>query len=502
MGVLRGSLSALAVACGLALGGLGGAPAIAKGPESVAVLAEQLSPAVVNISTSRHVPGGGGVPFPEAPEGSPLQEFFDDHNPNEGLGEEQMQEARSLGSGFVISADGTIVTNNHVIDGAEDIQVYLTDGTHLPAKVVGSDDKTDLAVLKVEAGHPLSFVEFGDSDSAVVGDWVMAIGNPFGLGGSVTLGIVSARNRDIQSGPYDQFIQTDAAINQGNSGGPLFDMNGKVVGINTAIIARGGSSLGIGFAVPGNLAKPVIDQLAEFGETRRGWLGVGIQEVSEDIRDSLGLQSTAGALVIDVTKGGPSENVIKQGDIILEFDGKAIATMRDLPRTVAETPVGKAVPVKVLRNGEEQSFDITLGRLEVGEQLIANRGQGPAEDETPAPAPETPATPEEEPDPAPATLTDLVGFDVAPLDESKRSEFGIAPEAQGIVVTDVKGGSDADQKGFIPGLLVTEVNQREIATVDELNNLVDQAKEAGRPAILFKVQDPTGASRFIAIRLG
>ena len=345
MGGLRGSLSAFAVAIGLAFGTFGSVAVYAKGPESVAGLAEQLSPAVVNIGTSRRIAGGGGVPFPEVPEGSPLEEFFDEHNPNQGLGEEQMQEARSLGSGFIISADGTVVTNNHVIEGAEEIEVYLTDGTRLPAKIVGKDDKTDLAVLKVEAGHDLPFVEFGDSDSAVVGDWVMAIGNPFGLGGSVTLGIVSARNRDIQSGPYDQFIQTDAAINQGNSGGPLFDMNGKVVGINTAIIARGGNSLGIGFAVPVNLARPVIDQLAEFGETRRGWLGVGIQEVSEDIRDSLGLTSTAGALVIDVTKGGPSEDVIQQGDIILEFDGKTIARMRDLPRVVAETSVGKAVPV-------------------------------------------------------------------------------------------------------------------------------------------------------------
>jgi len=491
--MLRGGLSALAVVFGLLLGGTS---TYAKGPESVAGLAEVLSPAVVNIGTSRRVPGGPGVPFPDVPDGSPLQDFFDENNPNNGLGEEQMQEARSLGSGFIIGADGTIVTNNHVIEGAEEIEVYLTDGTRLPATIIGADDKTDLAVLKVEAGHDLPFVEFGDSDTAVVGDWVMAIGNPFGLGGSVTLGIISARNRDIQSGPYDQFIQTDAAINQGNSGGPLFDMNGKVVGINTAIIARGGSSLGIGFAVPGNLAKPVLDQLAAFGETRRGWLGVGIQEVSEDIRDSLGLTSTSGALVIDVTKGGPSDRVIVTGDIILAFDSKPIARMRDLPRVVAETAVGKAVPVKVLRDGKEVELDITLGRLEVGEQLIASNGAAPA-DTVPAPV-ETP----DEPDPAPQGLGDLVGFDVAPLDEERRAEFGIAPEAEGIVVTGVKGGSDADQKGFIPGLIVTEVNQRQIATVDELNELVGQAREAGRPAVLFKVQDPTGASRFIAIRLG
>ncbi|WP_055045153.1 Do family serine endopeptidase [Devosia sp. A16] len=488
-------LRALAVV-GLLVLPVASLPAMAKGPESVAALAEQLSPAVVNIGTSRKVPGGGGVPFPDLPDGSPLEDLFDEHNPNNGLGEEQMQEARSLGSGFIISADGIVVTNNHVIEGAEQIEVYLTDGTRLPAKIIGKDDKTDLAVLRIDAGHELPFVEFGDSDKAVVGDWVMAIGNPFGLGGSVTLGIVSARNRDIQSGPYDQFIQTDAAINQGNSGGPLFDMDGKVVGINTAIIARGGSSLGIGFAVPVNLARPVIDQLAEFGETRRGWLGVGIQEVSEDIANSLGLKSTAGALVIDVTKGGPSDGQVVEGDIILAFDGKPIARMRDLPRVVAETEVGKAVPVRVLRDGEETTLSITLGRLELGEQLIA-KNSAPAAPE-PAPAPQETVA---EPDAPPPGLTDMVGFDVALLDDASRAEYGIAPEEDGIVVTAVKSGSDADQKGFIAGLLVTEVNQKEIGTVDELKELVGAAKEAGRPAVLFKVVDPTGTSRFIAVRL-
>ncbi len=490
-GVLRVCVAATILACTP----LTAVAVRAQGPESVAALAEQLSPAVVNIGTSRRVAGGGGMPFPEVPEGSPLEELFDEHNPNDGLGEERMQEARSLGSGFIISADGIVVTNNHVIDGAEEIEVFLTDGSRLPATIIGRDDKTDLALLKIEAGRDLSFVEFGDSDTAVVGDWVMAIGNPFGLGGSVTLGIVSARNRDIQAGPYDQFIQTDAAINQGNSGGPLFDMNGKVVGINTAIIARGGSSLGIGFAVPVNLAQPVIAQLAEFGETRRGWLGVGIQEVSADIAASLGLKSTAGAMVIDVTRGGPSEGQIREGDIIVEFDGKPIARMRDLPRVVAETAVGTAVPVKLMRDGIETELEITLGRLEVGEQIIAaNSGATP-----PGPAS---APVEEELDLPAEGLTDLVGFDVAALDEARRAEFGIAPEVDGIVVTEVDGGSDADRKGVIPGLLVTEVNQKLVATVDELSELVGEAKEAGRPAVLFKVTDPTGATRFIAVRLG
>jgi serine protease Do len=489
MGLRKGLAYALILAAGMFVA----LPAIAQGPESVAALASKLSPAVVNIGTSRHV-GGGGVPFPEAPDGSDLDHLFDELNPNQDQGEESMREARSLGSGFIISADGVVVTNNHVIEGAEEITIFLTDGRRLPAKLVGADEKTDLAVLKIDAGAELPFVEFGDSDTADVGDWVMAIGNPFGLGGSVTLGIVSARNRDIQSGPYDQFIQTDAAINQGNSGGPLFDMDGNVVGINTAIIARGGSSLGIGFAVPGNLAKPVIDQLAEFGETRRGWLGVGIQDVTDDIAASLNRPNTYGAMVIDVTKGGPSDGVIAEGDIILKFDGKTIERMRDLPRVVAETAVGKAVPVTILRNGEEQVLDITLGRLELGEQQIAEA----AEPEQPA-AP----TPEEveEPIGPPPGLPEIVGFGIAVIDDARRTEFGLDAAATGLVVTEVKSGSDAAEKGFVPGQTIVEVNQKSVTTVEEVSDLVSVAKEEGRPAVLFKIADQTGAERFVAVKL-
>jgi serine protease Do len=479
-----------AAALALALAVVPVLPAQAEGPASVANLAASLSPAVVNIGTSRRVGGGGGVPFPDVPEGSPLEELFDELNPNRGQGPERMREARSLGSGFIISAEGVIVTNNHVIDGADAIEVFLTDGRRLPARVIGKDDKTDLAVLKIDDGAALPFVEFGDSDTAVVGNWVMAIGNPFGLGGSVTLGIVSARNRDIQSGPYDQFIQTDASINQGNSGGPLFDMDGKVIGINTAIIARGGSSLGIGFAVPVNLARPVIEQLAEFGETRRGWLGVGIQEVTDDIASSLGRPNRHGALVIDVTRGGPSEGMIEEGDIILEFDSRPIERMRDLPRVVALTAVGKAVPVKVLRDGAEKVFDITLGRLEAGEKIVA------AELGTTSPMSGT-----DEPAPPPG-LSELVGFEVAPLDEASRRDYAIAAEVAGVLVTAVTDGSDAYEKGFLPGLVIVEVNQRKIATVDQLTQMVGDARQAGRPAVLFKVTDPAGSSRFIAVKLG
>ncbi len=463
----------------------------AKGPESVAPLVAKLSPAVVNIGTSRMI-GGGGMPFPEAPEGSPLNEMFDDLNPNQGQGPEAMQEARSLGSGFIISADGLVVTNNHVVEGADQILVFLNDGTRLEAKLVGADTKADLAVLKVESDHDLPFVAFGDSDQAQVGDWVMAIGNPFGLGGSVSLGIVSARNRDIQSGPYDDFIQTDAAINQGNSGGPLFDMDGKVVGINTAIIARGGSSLGIGFAVPVNLARPVVEQLAEFGETRRGWLGVGIQDVTAEMAASLGRPNNFGAMVVDITKTGPAEGVVLEGDIILDFNGKQIVKMRDLPRFVAETAVGQTVKVLVLREGKEVTLDITLGRLEEGEQIIAAAQQPDVKLPDPqgdAPAGVTPG------------LKELLGLDVGPIDKQARDAFAIGEAAEGLVILDVIEGSDAARQGLLSGLVISEVNQQRVTTVAELTEKVDAAKEAGRPAVLFKVTDPAGTSRFVAIKL-
>jgi serine protease Do len=462
------------------------AQAVPRGPQSVAALAAELSPAVVNIGSKHRV--AGGTPFPEFPEGSPLGDMFDHLNPNDGQGPGPMQEATSLGSGFIISADGVIVTNNHVIEGADEIQVFLSDGRRLPAKLIGHDEKTDLAVLKIAAAQPLPFVTFGDSDTAQVGDWVMAIGNPFGLGGSVTLGIVSARNRDIESGPYDDFIQTDASINQGNSGGPLFDMNGKVIGINTAIIARGGSSLGIGFAVPGNLAAPVVRQLAEFGETRRGWLGVGIQEVTDDIALTLDRPNTHGAMVVDVDPAGPSINVLQEGDVILQFDGKTVARMRDLPRIVAETEVGRAVPVQVLRKGAEQSVDITLGRLEQPGDMAMVPGT-----EEPAPA-------IEETVPS-AGLAELVGLGVAPLTEAGRQEFGIDAAVDGIIITQVADGSDAYDKGMIPGLMITEVNQRPVASVEEIEALVAEADKARRAAVLFKVTDPAGSSRFIAVRL-
>lgn len=474
----------------------------ALGPVSVAGLAKQLQGAVVNISSTR-VMGANGEPFPNAPPGSPLGDLFDQLNPNQGEGDQAMGEARSLGSGFIVDATGLVVTNNHVIEGATEILVYTTEGERFSAELVGADEKTDLAVLRIKANHKFPFVSFGDSDTAEVGDWVMAIGNPFGLGGSVTLGIVSARNRDIQTGPYDNFIQTDAAINQGNSGGPLFDMDGKVVGINSAIISRSGGSLGIGFAVPANLARPVVEQLVKYGETRRGWLGVSIQDVTEDIATSLELSNTEGAMVVGVTTGGPAQGTLKEGDIILDFDGRPIRHMRDLPRYVALTPVGKDVIVRIVRAGRPEELTIQLGRLEDGEKLMAKQdAERFAQPDPPAPDPLAPS----EPDPTDSaarevSLRAMVGLDAGPLTSQRRRDFGFSTGVQGVVVTDVAQGSDAENKGIFPGLLIQEVNQQKVGSVDELVQLVGTAREAGRPAVLLKVADASGQSRFVAVRL-
>src|SRR5215207_3801461 len=346
----------------------------AAGPESVANAAERLLPAVVNISTTQKVDSTiGQVPPPNLPENSPFKEFFDDFfEKQQREGEQPQRKVSSLGSGFVVDPTGIIVTNNHVIEGAEEIEVKFPDGLALKGELLGKDTKTDLAVLKVQPPRPLPFVAFGDSDKLRVGDWVMAIGNPFGLGGSLTLGIVSARNRDINAGPYDDFIQTDAAINRGNSGGPLFNMDGEVIGINTAIISPSGGSIGIGFSIPSELALGVVDQLRQYGETRRGWLGVRIQPVTDDIAESLGMATAKGALVAGVIKGGPVDNgTILAGDVIIKFDGRDVNEMRDLPRVVAESTVGKAVDVVIVRKGVEQTVKVTLGRLEDGEKLAS-----------------------------------------------------------------------------------------------------------------------------------
>ncbi|MGB9142544.1 MAG: Do family serine endopeptidase, partial [Aestuariivirga sp.] len=356
---------------------------------SVADLAEQLLPSVVEISVqSKAESDGQAMQLPELPENSPFKDFFDEFLKKQRKGQAPEQEDRtvnSMGSGFVVDPSGLIVTNNHVVEGAENIEVHFQDSTILKAELVGRDPKTDLAVIRVKPDKPLPVVAFGDSDVLRIGEWVVAIGNPFGLGGSVSLGIVSARNRDINAGPYDDFIQTDAAINKGNSGGPLFNLKGEVVGINTAIFSPSGGSVGIGFSVPANTAKGVVAQLIKYGETRRGWFGVKIQSVTDDIAESMAMGKARGALIADVTKTGPAEKAgIEPGDVVIEFNGKPVKEMKDLPRIVADTEIGTKVPVKIFRKGKELEITAEVGRLEDGEKVVAQQDSTPGT--TPAPA--------------------------------------------------------------------------------------------------------------------
>jgi serine protease Do len=467
---------------------------VAGGPASVADLAEGLLDAVVNISTSQSVKsdGTGAGPQPVIPEGSPFQEFFNDFFDGQGK-KDSNRKVNSLGSGFVIDASGYVVTNNHVIEGADDIEVIFPNGNKLKAKLVGTDTKTDLSVLKVEPKAPLKFVRFGDSKTMRIGDWVMAIGNPFGLGGSVTVGIISARGRNINAGPYDNFIQTDAAINKGNSGGPLFNMNGEVIGINTAIISPSGGSIGIGFAVPTELAQNIVQQLIDFGETRRGWLGVRIQPVTDDIAESLGLDTARGALISGVVKDGPVDNgVLKAGDVILTFDGKPVKEMRDLPLAVAESPVGKEVDVLVLRDGKEQTIKVTLGQLEDG-------ADAEAEDDKPALAEgKNSDTPDQV---KPEDPAELLGMTITMLDEARHKSFGIAESVEGVVITDVAAGSVAAEKGLKAGEVIVEVGQDFVATPGDVTSRIEELKGEGRRNAHMMVAGANGELRFVALPL-
>jgi serine protease Do len=464
-------------------------PAVALGPESVADVAAPLLEAVVNISSSQTIAGSRrGVPAPHVPDGSPFQDFFDEFfNQRNGDSGSQPRRVQSLGSGFVIDASGLIVTNNHVIEDADEITANFSDGKSLVAEVIGKDEKTDLALLKVTADHPLTALRFGNSDSLRVGDWVMAIGNPFGLGGTVTVGIVSARNRDINAGPYDNFIQTDASINRGNSGGPLFNMDGEVVGINTAIISPTGGSIGIGFAVPAETAVGVIDQLRQFGETRRGWLGVRIQEVTEEIADGLAMETPHGALVAGVTEDGPAaEAGIEPGDVIVLFDGKSVGTMNELPRLVAAEPIGKQVQVVLLRKGEEQTLSVTLGRLEEAEKILAATE---AED--------VPAV-----EPTPVVVSGPLGLSLSDLSADLRRQYGINDEVTGVVVTGVADGSAAAEKRLQPGDVIVEIAQERVSTPAEVEGKIAALKQDGRKSALLLLANKDNDLRFVAVNIG
>ena len=442
-------------------------------PDSFADQVDRLSPAVVNISTTTIVNEGPAMDMPQFPPGSPFEDFFKNFGDND-----RKRRASSLGSGFIIDDSGIVVTNFHVIENAEEITVTLADETAFTAKVLGQDQKTDIAVLKIDPGETeLTAVPFGDSDSLRVGDWVLAIGNPFGLGGTVTAGIVSARGRDIGNGPYDDFIQTDASINRGNSGGPLFNTDGEVIGINTAIFSQSGGSVGIGFAISSNLAKRVTSQLAEFGTTRRGWLGVFIQEITPDIADSLGLDTAAGALVSTVNENSPAQAAgLEPGDVIVSFDGRMIDKMRDLPRIVAETEIGKTVPVGVIRNGKSIEVQVTLGELEKAELvgIVNEQPEGEAES------------------------FDRLGFSVENLTAELAGELGLDADTRGVVVTEVAEGGPAFAKGLKPGDIIRRFGQRRVEDAADLAKSVSETREAGRAGVLLLVESE-GRERFIQI---
>jgi len=464
-------------------------------PPSFADLAESLLPAVVNISSTQKMhpqiemqPAPGMPPMqdiPQFPEGSPFEHFFEDFMNRRGPGAEIEPEA-SLGSGFIIDAEkGYIITNNHVIRDAEEVRVTFYDDVTLDAKIIGLDEKTDIAVLQVKTDKKLTAVKLGDSDKLRVGDWVVAIGNPFGLGGTVTAGIVSARARDINAGPYDDFIQTDASINRGNSGGPMFDLKGEVIGINTAIFSPSGGSVGIGFAIPSSLAKPTIDQLIQFGRTRRGWLGVRIQQVTEDIAESLGLPNENGALIASITPKGPSEAAgLKAGDVILELNGHKIDEMRELPRLVAETPISSDAKVTYWRDGKTHETSINVGELEKAEDdgLIET------------------AEAEEMPINKPGKTVEPPGFTISALNETLRSSYGIGSDVEGVIITGVTPRSEVAKKGLYDGDVIVEINQTPVKSVAEVETLIAEAKKDGRGSILILL-NREGDSRFIALKI-
>jgi len=471
-------------------------PAAARpAPDSFADLAARLLPSVVNISTTQTIKSDrgrehSGPEIPQFPPGSPFEEFFRDFFdrglPKSDRPEAQPRKGTSLGSGFIIDPGGYIVTNNHVISDADEITVILHDDTNLKAEVVGRDTKTDIALLKVKTDKPLPAAIWGDSDASRVGDWVLAIGNPFGLGGSVTAGILSARQRDINSGPYDDFLQTDASINRGNSGGPMFNMDGEVIGINTAIYSPSGGSIGIGFAIPSSLAREVVAELQNEPDhnVHRGWLGVRIQAVTDEIAESLGLDKARGALVASVSDSGPAQlGGIQAGDVVLSFDGREVSDMRRLPRLVAETPVGKTVPVTLWRKRKEDVVEVKVGRLEESDQqqasapeVVGKSGKGEG------------------------GVVRTLGLTLSGITADLKDKFSLSDDSKGVVVVDVAKDSPAAAKGVRAGDVIMEAAQEEVKSPGEVSSKIEEAKKSGRKSILLLVERQ-GDLRFIALRL-
>jgi serine protease Do len=467
---------------------------ILQGQISLADLAERVMPAVVNIAavTTSDTRGRSLPQLPQLGPDTPFGDLFEEFFNRRGQGQQgqgqgqgpQQRRSQSAGSGFVIDASGIVVTNNHVIGDANEITVIFNSGLRLKAEVIGKDTKVDLAVLRVKHDKPLPAVKFGDSDAMRIGDPVMAIGNPFGLGGSVSSGIVSARNRDINQGPYDTYIQTDAAINKGNSGGPLFNMAGEVIGINTAILSPTGGSVGIGFAVPSSLASNVVEQLREFGETRRGWLGVRIQSVDDATAEALGLGAARGALVAGIDDKGPAKPAgLEVGDVVVKFDGKEVKDSRDLPRIVAGTPVGKDVPITVIRKGQELVRTVKLGRLEDGEKV----------------QPATAARPNAEP--AKPAVTTALGLEFSPQTEELKKRYSIKDGIKGVVITKVEPNSNAADKRILVGELVVEVGQEPVNSPEDVTKRLDALKKEGKKSALLLVSNAQGEVRFVAVSM-
>jgi serine protease Do len=457
---------------------------VLAGSSGFADLAERLLPTVVNISTSQTLKRNTdkqGQQGQQAPQGTPFDDFFKNFTDRDN----RPRRVQSLGSGFIIDAQGYVVTNNHVIEGADEITVILEDGDEMKATLVGTDEKTDLALLKVNPATPLPVARMGDSEKARVGEWVMAIGDPFGLGGTVTTGIISARNRDINAGAYDDFIQTDAPINRGNSGGPLFNMYGEVIGVNSAIYSPTGGSVGIGFAIPINAARNVITQLRAGGIVRRGWLGVRIQEVTGELAESLGLDKGRGALIAGMNDGGPAQKAgIQNGDVVISFDGRPVADSRALPRMVADAQIGKTVNVEIMRKGQKRTLPVTVQRLTEDDQKVASA---------------TPDTSKQKSAPRAPTVTNL-GMTLAPINGESRRRYRLDDKVQGVVVTDVDADSPAGQKNIRSGDVITEVAQERVTSVEEFTTKVEAERRAGHRVVLLQISRG-GELTFIGVRL-
>jgi serine protease Do len=455
----------------------------ANTPQGFADVVEPLLPSVVNISTTTtskgmNLPQGMPLPFPP---GSPMEELFNQFF-NQAIPFNNVpRKSTSLGSGFIISSDGLVVTNNHVIDGADTITVILSDNTELPAKLIGKDDRMDLALLKVTTNKSLPAVRYGDSDKIRVGDWVVAIGNPLGFGGTVTAGIVSARSRNINLGAYDDFIQTDAAINRGNSGGPMFNGMGEVIGINTVIVSPSGGNIGIGFAIPINQVRPVIDQLFRFGKAKRGWLGVSVQNVSKDIADSLGLPDAAGALVAEITPDSPAAKAgLREGDIITRFGDALVGQRNNLPKLVAGVSAGTTMPITLFREGKEMVVNITVVEMPDNPEGLIKRVGGNNNTRPGSRA---------------------LGLELSNLTDDFRQQLGLDPAQTGILILNVAGGSEAAEKGLGRGMLITAANQRVVRDLASFEQLLTSLQKSGKTRVLLQVQTPRGEKLFITLSL-